>query len=42
MTTENNSTIIVADDHPLFRDALTHAVDKVVPGAAVIEADSLE
>lgn len=42
VTTENSSTIIVADDHPLFRDALTHAVDKVVPGAAVIEADSLE
>ena len=36
------STVIVADDHPLFRDALTHAVGKVLPGAKVVEADSLE
>ena len=36
------STVIVADDHPLFRDALTHAVGKVLPGSAVVEADSLE
>jgi DNA-binding NarL/FixJ family response regulator len=32
--------IIVADDHPLFRSALAHAVGKVWPEAAVIEASS--
>jgi CheY-like chemotaxis protein len=36
------STVIVADDHPLFREALIHAVAKVMPGAAIVEADSLE
>ena len=35
------STVIIADDHPLFRDALTHAVGKVMPDARLIEADSL-
>lgn len=34
-------TVIVADDHPLFRAALRLAVEKVLPGAAVTEADSL-
>jgi DNA-binding NarL/FixJ family response regulator len=42
METHTRSTVIVADDHPLFRDALTHAVGKVMPGSAVVEADSLE
>ena len=32
--------IIIADDHPLFRTALSHAVSKVWPDAAVIEASS--
>ncbi|RGP39676.1 Transcriptional regulatory protein TdiR [Altererythrobacter insulae] len=32
--------IIIADDHPLFRTALSHAVGKVWPDAQVIEADS--
>jgi len=32
--------IIIADDHPLFRSALAHAVGKVWPEAAVIEASS--
>jgi DNA-binding NarL/FixJ family response regulator len=32
--------IIIADDHPLFRSALAHAVGKVSPEAAVIEASS--
>lgn len=32
--------IVIADDHPLFRSALAHAVGKVWPGAAVIEASS--
>jgi DNA-binding NarL/FixJ family response regulator len=41
MTTQPGSTVIIADDHPLFREALTHAVGKVMPDAAVVEADSL-
>ena len=32
--------IIIADDHPLFRTALSHAVSKVCPDAIVIEASS--
>jgi len=33
--------ILVADDHPLFREALRHAVGRAIPDAAVIEADSV-
>ncbi|MEM7666256.1 MAG: response regulator transcription factor [Pseudomonadota bacterium] len=32
--------IIIADDHPLFRTALSHAVGKVWPAAEVVEANS--
>lgn len=32
--------VIIADDHPLFRAALRLAVERVLPGAQVIEADS--
>jgi DNA-binding NarL/FixJ family response regulator len=32
--------IIIADDHPLFRTALSHAVGKVWPGAHIVEASS--
>ena len=32
--------IIIADDHPLFRTALSHAVGKVWPEAEVVEAGS--
>jgi DNA-binding NarL/FixJ family response regulator len=32
--------VIIADDHPLFRSALAHAVGKVWPVAAIIEASS--
>ena len=32
--------IIIADDHPLFRSALAHAVGKVWSEAAIIEASS--
>lgn len=41
MTTQPGSTVIIADDHPLFREALTHAVGKVLPDATVVEAESL-
>ena len=36
------STFIVADDHPLFRDALTHAIGNCVTDAKIVEADSLD
>ena len=34
--------VLVADDHPLFREALVHAVTRRVSDAQIIEADSLE
>ena len=40
MTT--GSTFIVADDHPLFREALIHAIGNCVDKAAIVEADSLD
>jgi DNA-binding NarL/FixJ family response regulator len=33
--------IIVADDHPLFREALRHALGRAVPDATVFEADTV-
>ncbi|MEO1247382.1 MAG: response regulator transcription factor [Pseudomonadota bacterium] len=42
MESVNSSKVIVADDHPLFREALIHAVGKVLSDAAIIEAESLE
>ena len=38
----NKSTFIVADDHPLFREALIHAIGNCVEEASIIEADSLD
>lgn len=38
----NKSTFIVADDHPLFREALIHAIGNCVEDADIIEADSLD
>lgn len=32
--------IVIADDHPLFRSALAHAVGRVWEGAAIIEAST--
>ncbi|MEM7611679.1 MAG: response regulator transcription factor [Pseudomonadota bacterium] len=37
----STTTVIIADDHPLFRDALTHAIRSCVDDARIIEADSL-
>jgi DNA-binding NarL/FixJ family response regulator len=42
MTQETKSTFIVADDHPLFRDALIHAIGNCVENARIVEADSLD
>ena len=33
--------ILVADDHPLFREALRHALGRAVPDATVVEADTV-
>jgi DNA-binding NarL/FixJ family response regulator len=38
----NQSKFIVADDHPLFREALIHAIGNCVQGAEILEADSLD
>lgn len=37
----STTTLLIADDHPLFRSALRAAVGQVLPEAQVIEADSL-
>lgn len=34
--------VLIADDHPLFRDALRHVVSLVDPGAQCVEAASIE
>jgi DNA-binding NarL/FixJ family response regulator len=34
--------ILIADDHPLFREALKVAVLGVLPGAVIVEADSAD
>lgn len=36
------STLIIADDHPLFRSALRTAVAQLLPGVHIVEADSPE
>jgi len=35
------ATLIIADDHPLFRSALRAAVSQLLPGAVTLEAESL-
>jgi DNA-binding NarL/FixJ family response regulator len=34
--------VIIADDHPLFRDALKQTLDTALPGAAITEVGSVE
>jgi DNA-binding NarL/FixJ family response regulator len=38
----DQNKFIVADDHPLFREALIHAIGNCVANAEIIEADSLD
>ncbi|GJD50666.1 Transcriptional regulatory protein DegU [Methylobacterium crusticola] len=38
----SETTIVVADDHPLFRGALRGAVTTLLPGARIVEASGLE
>ncbi|MFF7396100.1 response regulator [Achromobacter sp. NPDC008082] len=33
--------LLIADDHPLFRDALRGVIDRVMPGAVIHEADQI-
>ena len=35
-------TVLVADDHPLFREALRNALSRVLPTATIREADSVD
>ncbi len=42
MALSEQSKFIVADDHPLFREALIHAIENCVQGAEILEADSLD
>uniref|UniRef100_Q07H80 Two component transcriptional regulator, LuxR family n=1 Tax=Rhodopseudomonas palustris (strain BisA53) TaxID=316055 RepID=Q07H80_RHOP5 len=42
MTPSTNTHLIIADDHPLFRDALRHAVASVIASAKVSEAGTFE
>ena len=36
-----SGSVLIADDHPLFRQALKLAVERVMPGARIIEAGTL-
>jgi DNA-binding NarL/FixJ family response regulator len=42
MTPSSNTHLIIADDHPLFRDALRHAVSSVLASAKIGEAGTFE
>ncbi len=42
VTLDGPPTFIVADDHPLFRDALRQTVENAFPGARILEAGTLE
>lgn len=35
------STILIADDHPLFREAMRRAVERAQPGALIAEAENV-
>lgn len=39
---DSSYTIIIADDHPLFRNALFQSVHMAISGANLLEADSLD
>jgi DNA-binding NarL/FixJ family response regulator len=39
---ESTYTIIIADDHPLFRNALFQSVHMAISGANLLEADTLD
>lgn len=39
---ESSYTIVIADDHPLFRNALYQSVNMAIDDANLLEADSLD
>lgn len=39
---ESGTTIIIADDHPLFRGALRRTIEGLLPNATVLEAKGLD
>jgi DNA-binding NarL/FixJ family response regulator len=39
---QTTTTIVIADDHPLFRGALRQAIGSLMPSAKVIETNGLE
>jgi DNA-binding NarL/FixJ family response regulator len=39
---ESAGTIVIADDHPLFRGALRQAVEAAAPGSAIVEAGGFD
>ena len=39
---DSTYTILIADDHPLFRNALFQAIHMAISGASLLEADSLD
>ena len=39
---QTTTTIVIADDHPLFRGALRQAVGSVMPKARVVEASGMD
>ena len=34
--------IVIADDHPIFREGMRRTVQRAFPGAQVLEADSVD
>src|ERR1035441_7186819 len=42
MTSAASTRLVIADDHPLFRDALRHAVAGVMTSAKIDEAGSFD
>lgn len=40
--TDASGHVLIADDHPLFRDALRHVVLAALPGAAIAETGSFD
>ena len=42
MPLDASTTVVIADDHPLFRGALRQAVAGLLPGSRVIEASGLD
>ncbi len=39
---DETAFVLIADDHPLFRDALRHVVEESMPGHAIHEASTFE